>query len=113
IGVARGYAGHGVTATHLAAQTLLDRASRTSTPLTGLPWYDHVSGPWEPEPIRWLGIRAMYRIFGIADDWQRITGAQRTRLLSRIGSHLAGLREQRLTSAMTGQASVISPSGDT
>src|SRR5699024_428265 len=30
IGVARGYGGHGVTATHLAAQTLLDRASRTS-----------------------------------------------------------------------------------
>src|SRR5699024_8298419 len=38
IGVARGYAGHGVTATHLAAKTLIDRASGASTPLTGLPW---------------------------------------------------------------------------
>jgi glycine/D-amino acid oxidase-like deaminating enzyme len=33
IGVARGYAGHGVTATHLAAKTLLDRAAGASTPL--------------------------------------------------------------------------------
>src|SRR5699024_12542552 len=77
-GVARGYAGHGVTATHLAAQTLLDRASRTSTPLTGLPWNDHVSGQWEPEPIRWLGIRSMYRISGLGAGWERNTGAKRT-----------------------------------
>lgn len=93
IGVARGYAGHGVTATHLAAKTLLDRASGASTPLTGLPWNDHVSGQWEPEPIRWLGIRSMYRIFGLADDWERITGAKRTSLLARFGSRLAGLHE--------------------
>ena len=93
IGVARGYAGHGVTATHLAAKTLLDRAAGASTPLTGLPWNDHFSGQWEPEPIRWLGIRSMYRIFGLADDWERITGAKRTSLLARFGSRLAGLHE--------------------
>ncbi|WP_209374156.1 NAD(P)/FAD-dependent oxidoreductase [Brevibacterium renqingii] len=93
IGVARGYAGHGVTATHLAAKTLLDRASGASTPLTGLPWNDHFSGQWEPEPIRWLGIRSMYRIFGIADEWERITGAKRTSLLAQFGSRLAGLHE--------------------
>ncbi|WP_181273943.1 NAD(P)/FAD-dependent oxidoreductase [Brevibacterium oceani] len=93
IGVARGYAGHGVTATHLAARTLLDRASGQATPLTALPWNDHFSGQWEPEPVRWLGIRSMYRIFGIADTWERATGAKRTSLLARFGSHLAGLAE--------------------
>src|SRR5699024_5598594 len=96
-------------ATHLAAQTLLDRASRTSTPLTGLPWNDHVSGQWEPEPIRWLGIRSMYRIFGIADDWERLTGAKTTSLLARFGSRLAGLHEQRKKDAMTGTPSRIAP----
>ncbi|WP_210604242.1 NAD(P)/FAD-dependent oxidoreductase [Brevibacterium oceani] len=93
IGVARGYAGHGVTATHLAARTLLDRASGQATPLTALPWNDHFSGQWEPEPVRWLGIRSMYRIFGIADTWERATRAKRTSLLARFGSHLAGLAE--------------------
>ena len=93
IGVARGYAGHGVTATHLAAKTLLDRAAGTPTPLTALPWNDHVSGQWEPEPIRWLGIRSMYKIFNLADEWERITDAQRTSLLARFGARLAGLAE--------------------
>lgn len=93
IGVARGYAGHGVTATHLAAKTLLDRAAGTPTPLTALPWNDHVSGQWEPEPIRWLGIRSMYKIFNLADEWERITDAQKTSLLARFGARLAGLAE--------------------
>ncbi|KAB1942449.1 NAD(P)/FAD-dependent oxidoreductase, partial [Brevibacterium linens] len=82
IGVARGYAGHGVTATHLAAKTLLDRAAGASTPLTALPWNDHFSGQWEPEPIRWLGIRSMYKIFGLADSWESVTGAKKTSLLA-------------------------------
>ncbi|AZT99512.1 NAD(P)/FAD-dependent oxidoreductase [Brevibacterium linens] len=93
IGVARGYAGHGVTATHLAAKTLLDRAAGASTPLTALPWNDHFSGQWEPEPIRWLGIRSMYKIFGLADSWESVTGAKKTSLLARLGSRLAGLHE--------------------
>lgn len=93
IGVARGYAGHGVTATHLAAKTLLDRAAGTPTSLTALPWNDHDSGQWEPEPIRWLGIRSMYKIFNLADEWERITDAQRTSLLARFGARLAGLAE--------------------
>ncbi|MCM1013037.1 FAD-binding oxidoreductase [Brevibacterium sp. XM4083] len=93
IGVARGYAGHGVTATHLAAKTLLDRAAGTPTPLTALPWNDHVSGQWEPEPIRWLGIRSMYKIFTLADGWERITDAKKTSLLARFGARLAGLAE--------------------
>ncbi|MCF2573574.1 NAD(P)/FAD-dependent oxidoreductase [Brevibacterium sp. UCMA 11754] len=93
IGVARGYAGHGVTATHLAAKTLIDRAAGVSTPLTALPWNDHYSGQWEPEPIRWLGIRSMYKILNIADDWERITGAKKTSLLAQFGSRLAGLHE--------------------
>ncbi|WP_241487999.1 NAD(P)/FAD-dependent oxidoreductase [Leucobacter japonicus] len=93
IGNARGYAGHGVTATNLAARTLLDRAAGRSTPLTALPWNDHDSGLWEPEPIRWLGVHTMYRLFGVADAWEESRHSENTSLIARFGSRLAGLHE--------------------
>ncbi|MBO8193863.1 FAD-dependent oxidoreductase [Streptomyces oryzae] len=93
IGVARGFAGHGVTATHLAARTLLDRAAGRSTALTRLPWNDHDSGRWEPEPLRWLGVHGMYRLFGVADRWEERRHSQNTSLIARFGSRLAGLSE--------------------
>ncbi|WP_245978876.1 NAD(P)/FAD-dependent oxidoreductase [Streptomyces diacarni] len=93
IGVARGYAGHGVTATQLAARTLLDRAEGRTTSRTELPWNDHDSGLWEPEPVRWLGVHAMYRLFEAADGWEHSRRAERTSLIARFGSRLAGLHE--------------------
>ncbi|WP_019544390.1 NAD(P)/FAD-dependent oxidoreductase [Streptomyces sulphureus] len=93
IGVARGYAGHGVTATQLAARTLLDRAEGRATPRTGLPWNDHQARLWEPEPLRWLGVHAMYRLFEFADGWEQSRRAERTSLIARFGSRLAGLHE--------------------
>ncbi|MBQ0866916.1 NAD(P)/FAD-dependent oxidoreductase [Streptomyces smyrnaeus] len=93
IGVARGYAGHGVTATQLAARTLLDRAEGRTTQRTTLPWNDHDSGLWEPEPLRWLGVHAMYRLFEVADGWEQSRRAERTSLIARFGSRLAGLHE--------------------
>ena len=93
IGNARGYAGHGVTATNIAARTLLDRAAGRSTSLTALPWNDHDSGTWEPEPIRWLGVHTMYRLFGVADAWEESRHSANTSLIARFGSRLAGLHE--------------------
>lgn len=93
IGTARGYAGHGVTATNLAARTLLDRVSGRKTTLTALPWNDHHSGLWEPEPIRWLGVHTMYRLFGVADSWEESRHSEQTSLIARFGSRLAGLHE--------------------
>ncbi|MGW3952281.1 NAD(P)/FAD-dependent oxidoreductase [Streptomyces sp. NPDC004752] len=93
IGVARGYAGHGMAATELAARTLLDRAAGRDTALTRLPWNDHDSGRWEPEPLRWIGVHAMYRLFGIADRWEESRHSQNTSLIARFGSRLAGLSE--------------------
>lgn len=93
LGAARGYAGHGVTATHLAARTLLDRAAGRTTVRTELPWNDHDSGLWEPEPIRWLGVHSMYRLFEFADSWEQRRGAEQTSLVARLGSRLAGLHE--------------------
>ena len=90
-GVARGFAGHGVTATNLAARTMLDRLHGRRTALTELPWNDHDSGLWEPEPLRWLGIRGAYRLFAAADRWEEARGSRRTSLLARAGSRMAGL----------------------
>lgn len=67
LGEAGGYVGHGVTATNLAGRTLADLVLKRSTPLTALPWVGHHSATWEPEPLRWLGVRGMYTAYKLAD----------------------------------------------
>jgi glycine/D-amino acid oxidase-like deaminating enzyme len=59
---AGGYVGDGVTTTNLAGRTLCDLISGDATDLTTLPWVNHQSRSWEPEPLRWLGINAMVRL---------------------------------------------------
>ncbi|MCW2513096.1 MAG: FAD-dependent oxidoreductase [Mycobacterium sp.] len=67
LGWAGGYVGHGVTATNLAARTLADLVLNEKTPRTELPWVGHVSKNWEPEPLRWLGVRSLYVAYKVAD----------------------------------------------
>jgi glycine/D-amino acid oxidase-like deaminating enzyme len=67
LGWAGGYVGHGVTATNLAARTLADLVLKEKTPRTALPWVGHVSKNWEPEPLRWLGVRGLYVAYKLAD----------------------------------------------
>ncbi|KUI32069.1 FAD-dependent oxidoreductase [Mycobacterium sp. IS-1496] len=67
LGWAGGYVGHGVTATNLAGRTLADLVLDRSTPLTELPWVGHHSRGWEPEPLRWLGVRGLYLAYRLAD----------------------------------------------
>lgn len=59
LAVAGGYTGQGVAMTNLAGRTLTDLITRTPSPLTGLPLVGHRSPRWEPEPFRWLGVRAL------------------------------------------------------
>lgn len=72
LGWAGGFVGTGVTATNLAGRTLRDLVlhrlgAGERTPLTELPWVDHRVRPWEPEPLRWLAVTALYRAYGLAD----------------------------------------------
>ncbi len=67
LGWAGGYVGHGVTATNLAGRTLSDLVLHRRTELTGLPWVNHRSRDWEPEPLRWIGVRGMYLAYRLAD----------------------------------------------
>jgi glycine/D-amino acid oxidase-like deaminating enzyme len=67
LGWAGGYVGHGVTSTNLAARTLTDLVLKRESRLTRLPWTGHGPGTWEPEPLRWLGVRGLYVAYRLAD----------------------------------------------
>jgi len=67
LGEAGGYVGHGVTATNLAGRTLADLILKRPTDLTALPWVQHRSRTWEPEPLRWIGVRGLYTAYKVAD----------------------------------------------
>jgi glycine/D-amino acid oxidase-like deaminating enzyme len=64
---AGGYVGDGLSTTNLAGRTLRDLLLGESTGLTALPWVNHRSRRWEPEPLRYLGINAGLRLAGSAD----------------------------------------------
>ena len=71
---AGGYIGDGVATTNLAGRTLRDLVLGRETGLTALPWVDHRSPLWEPEPLRWLGVNAALRAMAGADDAELATG---------------------------------------
>jgi glycine/D-amino acid oxidase-like deaminating enzyme len=89
LGWAGGYVGHGVTATNLAARTLTDLVLGRTTPLTALPWVGHPSRDWEPEPLRWLGVRGMYLAYRAA-DWHEARGIARTSPIAVVADRIAG-----------------------
>jgi glycine/D-amino acid oxidase-like deaminating enzyme len=86
IGWAGGYVGDGVSTTNLAGRTLADLVTGTRSDLVDLPWVDHRSRRWEPEPLRWLGINAGLRAMTLADAEEHRTGRE-----SRIARLMAPL----------------------
>lgn len=86
---AGGYVGDGVAATNLAGRTLADLVTGTASPLTTLPWVEHRSPAWEPEPLRWLGINAGLRGATLADAHEARTGRPSTlgRAVDRLTGH--------------------------
>ncbi|MFD1808046.1 hypothetical protein ACFSHQ_07455 [Gemmobacter lanyuensis] len=60
LGHAGGYVGVGVSTSNLAGRTLADLALRRDTALTRLPWVNRPVRRWEPEPLRWIGVHALY-----------------------------------------------------
>ncbi len=71
---AGGYVGDGVATTNLAGRTLTDLILGRDSDLTRLPWVGHRSPPWEPEPLRWLGINAGLAITAAADRAEARSG---------------------------------------
>jgi glycine/D-amino acid oxidase-like deaminating enzyme len=90
IGWAGGYVGDGVATTNLAGRTLADLVTGADSDLVSLPWVNHRSRRWEPEPLRWLGINAGLRATTMADAEEAWTGRQSriARLTARVtGGH--------------------------
>jgi glycine/D-amino acid oxidase-like deaminating enzyme len=73
-GYAGGYVGEGVAASNLAGRVLVDMVLDRDTELIGLPWVQHHARPWEPEPLRFLGVNAAIRLAPIADRIEARTG---------------------------------------
>lgn len=71
---AGGYVGDGVTTSNLAGRTLADLITGTDSDLTTLPWVDHRSRKWEPEPFRWLATNTGLRVMTSADASEARTG---------------------------------------
>jgi len=89
LGWAGGYVGSGLTTTNLAGRTLRDLVLGHDTALTRLPWTGRRVRRWEPEPLRWLGVKAMYGLYREADR-REATGLQRPSRLARLGDLLTG-----------------------
>ena len=95
-----GYTGEGVGAANLLARSLVDLILERNSDLARMPWCQRLPiakalRRWEPEPLRWLGIRATSAILG----WQETACAGaapqwRRRLLGLAASALNGLRDR-------------------
>ncbi|MFD4531603.1 NAD(P)/FAD-dependent oxidoreductase [Kitasatospora sp. NPDC058397] len=89
LGWAGGYVGSGVTTTNLAGRTLRDLVLGRDTGLTGLPWVGHTVRRWEPEPLRWIGVHAMYAAYHAADR-QEAGGRAATSPIARVADIVSG-----------------------
>ncbi|MBZ9939916.1 FAD-binding oxidoreductase [Mesorhizobium sp. BR1-1-13] len=89
IGWAGGYVGLGVSSSNLSGRTLRDLLLGHDTELTRLPWVNRRVKKWEPEPLRWLGVHAMYQLYRIADR-REANGLGRTSRLAAFADRLTG-----------------------
>lgn len=74
LGYSGGYVGHGVTAASLGGRTLAELVTASDTERTRLPWVNRTVQRWEPEPLRWIGVRGLYVAYHQADKRELATG---------------------------------------
>jgi glycine/D-amino acid oxidase-like deaminating enzyme len=86
---AGGYVGDGVTASNVAGRTLADLILARDSELTHLPWVQHHSRRWEPEPLRWIGVNAGVVAMRSADtvEWRTGRPSLRARTAMRLQGH--------------------------
>ncbi|GGX63686.1 NAD(P)/FAD-dependent oxidoreductase [Streptomyces minutiscleroticus] len=95
LGRAGGYVGSGVATANLAGRTLRDLVRHDSgqadpTDLTALPWVNHRTRRWEPEPLRWLGVQGLYAAYRAADRRERAAGGAGSSRVARVADRIAG-----------------------
>ncbi|PKQ31827.1 MAG: FAD-dependent oxidoreductase [Actinobacteria bacterium HGW-Actinobacteria-2] len=89
LGWAGGYVGTGVATTNLAGRTLADLILQRDTSLTRLPWVGRRVRKWEPEPLRWLGVQAIYAGYR-AGDRQEQNGRPTTAPIAKLADLISG-----------------------
>ncbi|HZG30303.1 MAG TPA: FAD-binding oxidoreductase [Ensifer sp.] len=89
LGWAGGYVGLGVSSSNLAGRTLADLVLKRDTELVRLPWVNRKVRPWEPEPLRWLGVHSMYQLYKLADR-REAEGLGRTSQFARLADKITG-----------------------
>jgi len=84
-----GYVGDGVGTSNLGGRTLADLILERDSDLTTLPWVNHRSKKWEPEPLRWFGTNLGLRVMTSADAVEARTGrpSRRAALFARKIGH--------------------------
>ncbi len=85
---AGGYVGDGLSTTNLAGRTIADLLTGTDSDLTDLPWVNHRSRTWEPEPLRFIGANLGLLAMDIADLEERVT--KRPSLAAKLMAPLVG-----------------------
>lgn len=85
---AGGYVGDGLSTTNLAGRTIADLLTGAESELTALPWVNHRSRSWEPEPLRFVGANLGLVAMELADLEERIT--KRPSLAAKIMAPLVG-----------------------
>ncbi len=88
IGWAGGYVGVGVSTSNLAGRTLADLTLGRESAFISLPWVNRKVRKWEPEPLRWLALRGMYRALNAADRAEALGGPPSR--LAKVANWLAG-----------------------
>lgn len=90
IGHIYGFVGSGVTTTNLTARTMADHILGKNTKLTTLPWNNHLSPKWEPEPIRWCAIHSMYALLRYADYQEKTRNLKNTSFIASLSYKITG-----------------------
>lgn len=88
IASAGGYVGDGLSTTNLAGRTMAQLLTDRPSALTALPWVNHRSPNWEPEPLRFAGANLGLVATTFADAEERIT--HRPSIAARIVAKLTG-----------------------
>jgi glycine/D-amino acid oxidase-like deaminating enzyme len=89
LGWAGGYVGQGVAAANLAGRTWAELVVDAGTERCSLPWVGRESRDWEPEPLRWLAVRAIARLGAAADraEWSGRSSGLSGRIFDAFVAH--------------------------
>lgn len=90
LGTAGGYGGQGVGSSYVAGRTLADLVAGRQTQWTRLPWTNRRSPDWEVEPLRWLGARASYHLFRMADTVEERSNSSDMSGFARLARRISG-----------------------